>query len=387
MRAPPPVREALDRLDARGGDTSEHSSVPWPSRLTACGLCGLALLGALGALQASAVSKGVTRPRTPVTFRTAVEARNSRCDQPQASPLAYRWPIRPFERQHPIRGFFGDPRTVTAATLGEDSPGSVGSFNFHNGVDISAPTGTRVYPVVSGVVRTAGGDKVVVDTGDFRTFQYYHLRPAVRTAQRVVAYRTVLGTVRPEWEHVHLTEIDGFRVHNPADPGHLEPYHDHTIPSVVGILFRTEQGRDLDPFALHGVITIAADARDAPPIPVPGAWFDFPVTPAVVKWRMASRGSVVVPETTVADFRLTEPPDRDFWHVYAAGTYQNFPVFHHHYYFRFPGRYLFNLTPTALDTTRLPDGLYGVTVDVADVCGNLASFTERVAIRNRSRGS
>ena len=25
---------------------------------------------------------------------------------------AYSWPFKPFNQQHPIRGFFGDPRTV-----------------------------------------------------------------------------------------------------------------------------------------------------------------------------------------------------------------------------------------------------------------------------------
>jgi hypothetical protein len=29
-----------------------------------------------------------------------------------AAAAAYSWPVRPFNKQHPIRGFFGDPRTV-----------------------------------------------------------------------------------------------------------------------------------------------------------------------------------------------------------------------------------------------------------------------------------
>jgi hypothetical protein len=314
--------------------------------------------------------------------RTAVAARNSVCDHPPASALSYHYPVKPFAVQHPIRGFFGDPRTVTAAPFGSDQAGSVGSFTFHNGVDISAGTGTPVYPVVSGYVKTATGDRVIVVTGDFRTFQYFHITPVVRPGQQVRAYRTVLGTVRPKWQHVHMAEIDGFRVHNPLAPGHLEPYRDSTIPSVAEIEFRTEHGTDLDAARLHGRVLIAADARDAPPIAVPGVWYGFPVTPAVVSWRIASRAGVVVPEHTVADFRATEPPNREFWRVYAAGTYQNFPVFAHVYYFRRPGRYLFNLTPTPLDTTRFPNGTYGVTVDVADVCGNRGSLTQRVVIRN-----
>ena len=128
---------------------------------------------------------------------------------------------------------------------------------------------------------------------------------------------------------------------------------------------------------------LAADAEDEPPLPVPVPWFDFPVTPAVVSCRLTtSTGATVVPPTVVADFRHTLPPNRAFWQVYAAGTYQNFPVFAHHYYWRLPGRYLFRLTPQPLDTRLLADGRYLLTVNVADVCGNRGSLTERVAIAN-----
>jgi hypothetical protein len=329
-------------------------------------------------LAAAAGASAATAPL--VVSRTAVAARPSLCTQ-TTGPLTYHYPLKPFTRQHPIRGFFGDPRTVTSLTFGEDAPGSIGSFTFHNGVDISARTGAPVYPVVSGVVKIASGDRVVIITGDFRTFQYFHVAPTVRTGQRVSAYRDVLGTVRPEWHHVHLTEIDGFRVHNPLDPGHLEPYSDRTIPSVEAVVFKDEHGNLLAPNSLHGRIQIAADAHDLPPIPVPGIWFGLPVTPAVVAWHMASRRITVIPKTIVADFRLTEPPNRDFWHVYAAGTYQNFPVFDHLYFHR-PGEYLFNLTPTGLDTTLLPNGTYRITVHVADVCGNRGSLSLRATILN-----
>ena len=49
------------------------------------------------------------------------------------------WPFKPFDKQHPIRGFFGDPRTVYENGIlagGFDGPGF---FSFHQGVDISAP--------------------------------------------------------------------------------------------------------------------------------------------------------------------------------------------------------------------------------------------------------
>jgi murein DD-endopeptidase MepM/ murein hydrolase activator NlpD len=316
--------------------------------------------------------------------QAAARASPAVCERPRLGRLAYGYPVRPFGRQHPIRGNFGDPRTLVGESgFGADTPRSPGSFTFHNGVDISAPTATAVYPVVSGVARIGYADEVIVVTADGRRFQYFHIRPAVRPGQRVTAYRTLLGRILPGWGHVHLTEIDGFRVHNPVDPGHLEPYRDQTSPAVDALLFSSENGQALDPQKLRGRVLIAANARDTPPLPVPGPWFDFPVTPALVAWRLATaKGRIVLPERVTVDFRHREPPNRDFWRVYAAGTYQNFPVFGHRYFFRRPGRYLFNLTPTPLDTRRLPDGDYILTVAAADVCGNRGSLSERVRIRN-----
>jgi hypothetical protein len=301
-------------------------------------------------------------------------------------PFTYHWPLKPFLRQHPIRGFFGDPRTMSTELFGRDRPGDPGSFAFHNGVDIVAATGQSVYPVVSGTVQPGSyADEVIVATADGRSFQYFHLRPRVHAGEQVAADRTVLGVVAPEWHHVHLSEIDGFRIHNPLDPGHLEPYRDRTVPSVDAIVFHNEDGARANPLALHGRIEIAADAEDLAPLAVPGAWFGFPVTPALVAWRLTSgSGRTIVPETTIADFRHTEPPSRDFWQVYTAGTYQNFPVFDHHFFWRQPGQYLFRLTRTALDTTGLQDGRYLVTVDVSDVCQNHSSLRESVVVDNRA---
>jgi hypothetical protein len=226
-------------------------------------------------------------------------------------------------------------------------------------------------------------DSVRVWTRDGRIFQYFHLRPSVRNNQAVTVDRTVLGHVLPGVMHVHLTEIDGFTVHNPADPGHLEPYTDHTAPFVDSLSFSTASGQPLDAGHLRGHVLITASAADTPPIPVPGYWLGFPVTPALVSWRLTSlTGRVVRPEQVVAYFRRTEPPNRDFWTVYAAGTYQNFPTFANHYYFGRAGQYRFDLTPTALNTRALPNGQYTLTVDAADVCGNRGSLSETLSIAN-----
>ena len=130
-------------------------------------------------------------------------------------------------------------------------------------------------------------------------------------------------------------------------------------------------------------MSIAADAADSPPRAVPGAWDGFPVTPAVVRSTFVdAEGRAVVPLRTVADFQRFEPPQRDFWSVYAAGTFQNFPVFDHHYYWRYPGLYLVKLTRRPLDTTRLRNGAFRLRVIASDICGNRGTLTERIRIAN-----
>jgi murein DD-endopeptidase MepM/ murein hydrolase activator NlpD len=319
----------------------------------------------------------------PVIERASLVATRSTCGTGSKSPLAYGYPLEPFQGQHPIRGNFGDPRTVSSGDLGETTRTTKGSFTFHNGVDISATTGQAVYPVVSGVAKVMSSDWVSVWTHDARVFQYFHIKPSVRTNQAVTVDRTVLGHVLPGVNHVHLTEIDGFTLHNPTDPGHLEPYADHTAPFVDSLSFSTANGKALDPRQLRGRILIAASAADTPSMPVPGNWLGLPVTPALVSWRLSSpTGKALGPEHVVVDFRRTEPPNRDFWNIYAAGTYQNFPTFGNRYYFGQAGQYRFDLTPAALDTRTLRNGRYTLTVEAADVCGNRGSLSETLSVAN-----
>lgn len=308
------------------------------------------------------------------------------CVRHGSGPLVYHWPVKPFTRQHPVRGNFGDPRTVGFEPIGTDGPGSAGSFTFHDGVDISAPPGTPVYPVESGFAHVLSADLVSVTTGTGRTFRYYHITPLVSPGQRVTVDRTVLGYVKPVVGHVHLSEIDSFRVHNPLDPGHLEPYRDRTLPTLHDLDFASSRFSPLTPDDLHGSVRMILEGDDLPAIPVPGHWFDFPVTPALVTWQLAS-GSRVIVRRTVADFRHTLPPQRDFWKVYAAGTYQNFPRFGFHFYWHRRGRYLFDLTPLPVNTRRLHNGTYRITVSAADTCGNRTTLVEFVRIVNRSTGA
>src|ERR1700730_14677417 len=60
--------------------------------------------------------------KDPTVIRTSSRARHSSCDRLSAGPFAYHWPIKPFDRQHPIRGDFGDPRTVSKQGRAQESP-------------------------------------------------------------------------------------------------------------------------------------------------------------------------------------------------------------------------------------------------------------------------
>jgi hypothetical protein len=286
--------------------------------------------------------------------------------------------LKPFHRQHPVRGYFGDPRTVVYAP-------HLGLFSFHNGIDISAWTGNAVYPVVSGDVARVGADEIVVRSSHGRRFQYIHVRPRVRPGEHVLASRTVLGNVPRRWEHVHLTEVRGGCVVNPLAPGHLAPYRDVTDPRVAGVWFVTAAGSRLDPADLHGFVQPVARADDMPTPPVSGIWRRMPVVPALIRWSIETRDGRRVARGTAVDFRLTEPPSQDFCRVYAPGTVQNFAAETGRFHWGQAGRYIFRLTATPFDTARLANGRYRLTVTAVDTGGN--SGRRSMAIRIDNNGS
>jgi peptidase M23-like protein len=303
---------------------------------------------------------------------------------------AYSWPFKPFNKQHPIRGFFGDPRTVFENGVlsgGFDGPGF---FSFHQGVDISAPNGTPVYPVMSGTAHYLGAATLNVAVGNVQgndvTFQYFHITPIVGEGQQVVARKTVLGYVQPPYGHVHLTEIDGTRSVNPLQKGHLTPYVDKTRPVIRTTAFSNSAGAIQTPLGLCGRVQIAVDAFDRQPLAVPGTFNGLPVAPAFVQWTVTRlNGKVAVAPRTAADFRSTLPANTHFYDVYAKGTYENSPRFGNQQYTSMPGRYLFLLAGN-FDTTSLSNGVYTLTVRVADIRGNKATQTQRFSVLNARSG-
>lgn len=306
----------------------------------------------------------------------------ARCGARATADKPYPWPVRPFHQQHPVRGFFGDPRNLVSSVDQPLGPGSPGQFSFHNGVDIYTAPDEDVFPVVSGRARVANAQEVVVRTRDGRTFQYWHILPLVRTGAWVTASKTVLGTEIPRRGHLHLTEIRGTCAVNPLAPGHLEPYRDASVPEVVGLDAVGRGNVLLDPTRIASPFELVAQAQDLPPVPVPAPWDDLPVTPASVRWRLTRPdGRVLVPWTFAADFAVTVPPNRDYWNVYAAGTHENF-VGRAGAQPQLAGVYTFRLTPPG---SHLAPGRYTVTVEVSTTGGNHS--TRRLPFMVVSSGS
>jgi hypothetical protein len=298
---------------------------------------------------------------------------------------AYGWPVKPFDRPHPVRGSFGDPRTIfngepTQQTLLTGS----GSFSFHFGIDVSAPDGTAVYPVVSGTVSTITREWVGVQCGS-RSFQYWHITATVHLGQWVTARQTVLGHILRGCAHVHLAELNGDVIVNPLAPGHLQPYNDTTRPVVRAITIRSATGETLLPELVRGRVDLIVDAYDTPALPVPAEWHGLPVAPALVEWSIVrtGNGKIVVPTRVAFDVRSQLPADSDFWLIYARGTHQNMSVFGKHYSYMQPGVYLFRLAQGGLDTTHLRDDVYDLKVKATDIRGNSGQLTLRFSVHNQ----
>jgi hypothetical protein len=301
-----------------------------------------------------------------------------------ATASAYPWPLKPFNKQHPIRANFGDPRTRFLNTMLTDGLQGPGTFLFHNGVDIAAPQGTPVYPVISGKVRYIDDAAVSVKTKGHGVFQYFHIAVTVPNGAHVVAGRTVLGYVMHAYDHVHLSEIRGGRVWNPLARGGIAPYSDHTVPQVRAINVRPAGSLlPFDSSIACGTVSLVAAADDAAPMAVPGVFSGFPLSPALITWSLAKvGGNTYVNNAPAADFRTTLLTPKHFWGVYARGSYQNAPRFSNRQYFM-PGRFLYNLA-AFVDTRSYPNGLYEITVDVSDMRGNNSEAALQFKIENHA---
>lgn len=277
---------------------------------------------------------------------------------------SYGWPVKPFHQQHPVRGFFGDPRIGSAG----EAHGT-----FHFGIDVSAPNGTAVYSPRDGVAGSnrLHTDVVIVSSGGGNALEFWHITPAVKPGSYVHAYRTVVGYIEKPWAHVHFSERVGGVYVNPLRRGALAPYVDRTRPAVRGIYVERDGRRTGTQVA--GTIDLFAVAWDTTPLLVAPPWSNKPVTPALVEWRLlGDREVAATPWRVAADYRYALPTV-SFTSVYAPGTRQNLASVQ--------ARYRFYLA-RGLDTRSLHDGVYHVVVRVIDTRGNETTAVRKLIVAN-----
>jgi hypothetical protein len=284
-----------------------------------------------------------------------------------STPPAYGWPVKPFHRQHPVRGYFGDPRV---------GPGTDGTIrrSLHFGVDVSAPDGTAVYATATGVVagNALHSDVIEIVQGSGVELSYWHVTPAVRPGQRVVAYETLIGHIGEGWGHVHLSERRNGSYVNPLRPGAMGPYEDGTCPAVKQVRFERD-GERMRARSVHGTVDVVVGALDPPAVSAPTPWRDLPVTPALVEWRIVSAaGRVVEPWRAAHDVRSTLPTG-SFESTYAIRTRQNRP--------NRAGTYRFYLAQ-GWASGELRNGSYAVEVRVVDTYGNQARSSWPFVVAN-----
>jgi hypothetical protein len=266
---------------------------------------------------------------------------------------SYGWPLKPFNRQHPVRAYLNDPRN-----------GHGDAKSFHFGIDVSGANGTPVYAVEAGQVFITRGRMAVAVKGAARTFGYWHVMPAVRNHQ-IVRLHQLLGyicSMDGGGAHVHLAERrnDNGEYVNPLRPGGIGPYVDRTPPTVASVQFLSH-GQELAPDGLSGRVQVIVDAFDTTPMLVSAPWSNMPVTPARIRWSIMHGSRSVVALQTAADFSKTMLPAKLYDSIYAPGTVQNFVGA--------PGHYRFYLTH-GLVASRLPAGVSRLRIEATDTRGN-----------------
>ena len=341
-----PYSFAEHKTNAGASDRLWHS-IGFPLRAVTVAGCACLLLGAKMPTPDASTRHFRIRPPISAAAGAALDFR--------AIAHSYGWPLRPFGRQHAIRGGFGDPRFGAR------------QHNFHFGIDIPAPGGTPVFAVAAGTVFLAP-DRVTVlrgsAVGERSGFAYWHVLPAV-VEHRLVRAGQLVGWVNPAWGHLHFAEMENGRWVNPLRPGALEPYRSDAVPRIVriGALERaTRSGERL---------TLTVDAFVPPPLPLIGLWRGARLAPTWVRWRLLEGTHAETAWTTSLDFRISLPPNALFASVYAPGTLPNLPGR--------PGRYVVYLARN----WRVPSldvGVYRLEVQVRATGGAGRAVTSTISL-------
>ena len=293
---------------------------------------------------------------------------------PSYASAAYGWPVKPFNRQHPVRGQLNDPR------MNGSTPDTSTSFTFHSGVDIATRDGAAVYAVASGRVHYIGESAIAVRRPNVAVvFEYWHIVPVVSNKARVKRH-TLLGYVEQGRGHVHFAQKANKIYVNPLRRGGLTPYTDTKPPTINKVSYYDGDGADhnLDNAVVSGKIRIVVNAYDTQELT--SNWPKAVVTPAWIGWELFD-----------ASGRKIEHKHRDFGRklyrvnavdIFAPGTLKNgmkkgsFVV----------GNYNYWIGPER-NTTRIQSGAYRLIATVTDVRGNKTKKVVNFTVANTAAGT
>ena len=306
---------------------------------------------------------------------------------------AYSWPFKPFNKQHPIRGFFGDPRTV-----------------YLNGVLVGRLRRARLLLVPPGDRHLRARRHA-----DLPRRKRHRALPRRRDAQRRCRPeqggrrgRLPVLPHRPDRRRgragdreeddprlraaaVPARALDGDQRHALGEPVAAGPSDAVCRPHEADDPRRrrsaTRPARCRPPLGLCGRIELAVDAFDTPPVPVPGKFRGLPVAPALVRWNIAR---LERHRRRPVAHRRRLPHDRPRQRAASPTSMPRAPTRTRRASAtsstrRCPASYLFLLAGN-FDTTSLANGVYRLTARVSDERGNTATFTERFSVLNARNG-
>lgn len=284
-----------------------------------------------------------------------------------------RWPVKPFDGPHRVRGTFGEVRGLigVAGAAGLTGPRlhdflaglnpvlPVGRRIIHHGIDIVAPDLTPVYALTDGIAKWGGANNYsrFVRVGDF---EYVHLKDPIREGARVKAFSTVIGKVFPGQAHVHFTRWAGGRPVNPLGFGGMLGYVDTAPPEIHDLLAYRNSGARVNVQKINGGVALFVNATDVQS----NGGNHTGVYKLGYAIKNASGATVVGPYKC---FQMdVAPPD-------AIGNVLYTTQSTRHKFDPFFWTRLTVKSPSAdglLHTGHLPPGAYTVEVTAADIAGN-----------------
>ncbi len=263
------------------------------------------------------------------------------------------------------------------STMGEYRPG-----HLHAGIDVKGSKGTKVYPVVNGIVDTVGGDYVKIEGNDGKFYDYVHIVPSSSMKRGKYVYKnsTLLGTTNNQ-NHIHLEINDGGE--NPLKS--LDNFSDTGMATVYSFDFY-KQGSSSKISAtynglplLSGKIDILAHARDKQ-----SSGSSQNTAPYKICYMVKDKNNYIKIHKCNIQFDLTIGKSLGLIYDTSKSTSSS-------YYYWVTNKMNSN---SYLDTTNLPNGEYKITVYADDIDGgaynissSIGAETKRVYIKNDTQNS